>query len=349
MEFIEIRRPDDFHLHVRQGEPMAYWVRASARDFARALIMPNTIPPADSPERVEAYRAAILAAVREDPETAGFTPLMAFKIMPGMGAERVAGLKAAGCLAGKYYPAGATTNSSDGLSSPAAAREALLAMEELGLPLSIHAELPEYFVLDREKAFLPTIERLSRDYPKLRIVIEHLSCAESLEFLRSMPERVCATVTVHHLLYTMDETMGEGLNPHFFCKPCLKTPRDRQALQDAVLSGNPRIFFGSDSAPHALSKKEGPFSLGGPYAPGGVFSAPAALPLLAAFFEEGGMLSRLENFTSAFGAAFYGLPRNSGRLRLVKRDSRVPEEIAGALPMLAGRQLPFDVERKEGA
>lgn len=339
MDSFEMRRPDDFHLHLRQGEAMAEWARASARHFARALVMPNTVPPIDDPDRLLAYKAGIEAAAGR-----GFQPLMAFKLMPGMKAGTVEALKKAGCFAGKYYPAGATTNSQDGLSSPDAAREALLAMEALGIPLSVHAELPEAFVLEREKAFLPTIANLCEEYPNLKIVVEHLSCASTLEFLRSLPERVGATVTVHHLLFCLDDLMGEGLDPHLFCKPVVKTPKDRQALADAVLSGDPRIFFGSDSAPHPRAKKEGPFALGGPYAPGGVFSAPTALPLLAELFDRAGKLPMLEDFTAAFGARFYGLPLNQGRIKLARAAFRAPEEIGGAIVLRGGEELGYMVE-----
>jgi len=334
-----MRRPDDFHLHLRQGPAMHEWARASSLHFARALVMPNTIPPIDRPERLLAYKAEIEIAAGPR-----FSPLMAFKIMPGMDAVTVEALKKAGCFAGKYYPAGATTNSQDGITGPGAVREALLAMETFGLPLSIHAELPEAFVLEREAAFLPMIEKLCGDYPRLKIVVEHLSCASTVEFLRSLPERVGATVTVHHLLFCLDDLMGEGLNPHMFCKPVVKTPKDRQALADAVLSGDPRIFFGSDSAPHPREKKEGPFIAGGPYAPGGVFSAPVALPLLAEFFDRAGRLSRLEDFTATFGARFYGIGLNEGRVRLVKRAFRAPAEIAGAIVLRGGEELAFSVE-----
>jgi len=339
VDSFEMRRPDDFHLHLRQGPAMAEWARASAAHFARALVMPNTLPPIDTPERLLAYKAEIEAAAG-----GRFLPLMAFKIMPGMASGTVEALKRAGCFAGKYYPAGATTNSRDGLGKPEEAREALLAMEAIGIPLSIHAELPEAFVLERETAFLPIIERLCTDYPKLKIVVEHLSCASTIEFLRNLPERVGATVTVHHLIFCLDDLMGEGLNPHMFCKPVVKTPKDRQALADAVLSANQRIFFGSDSAPHARAKKEGPFNPGGPYAPGGVFTAPVALPLLADFFDRAGKLPRLEDFAATFGARFYGLELNSGRIKLVKQPSRAPAEIAGAIVLRGGEELAYSVE-----
>jgi dihydroorotase len=333
-----MRRPDDFHLHLRQGPAMAEWARASALHFSRALVMPNTLPPIDNPERLLAYKAEIEEAAGDIPSGGRFVPLMAFKIMPGMEEKAVEALKEAGCVAGKYYPAGATTNSQDGLAGPDSAREALTAMEALGIPLSIHAELPEAFVLERETAFLPVIENICRQYPKLKIVIEHLSCASTVEFVKSLPSRVGASITTHHLLFSLDDLMGESLNPHLFCKPVVKTPKDRQALADAVLSGNPRFFFGSDSAPHPRAKKEGPS------APGGIFSAPVALPLLAEIFDRAGKLPLLENFASGFGAQFYGLAPNSGRLRIVKRPWRAPDEIAGAVTLMAGKQLAFTIE-----
>lgn len=317
---------------------MAEWARASARHFARALVMPNTLPPVDSARRLEEYRAEIEKAVAPPAGIHPFTPLMAFKIMPGMDEATVAGLKRAGCAAGKYYPAGATTNSRDGLRSPEAAREALLAMEAFGIPLSIHAELPEAPALERESAFLPLVEGMCRDYPRLRIVVEHLSCGSTVDFLKCLPDRVAATLTVHHLLYCLDDMLGESLDPHLFCKPVLKTAKDRRVLVEAALSSDPRFFFGSDSAPHPRARKESGA------APGGVFSAPAALPLLAEFFDKAGKLPLLENFLSAYGARFYGLPPNEGRIRLARKPYRVPGEIAGALPLMAGKDLPFSVE-----
>jgi dihydroorotase len=330
-ETIKIRRPDDMHLHLRNVPEAAAFARASALSFARAVVMPNTLPPVTTPGRVERYREEISAAAP------GFTPLMTFKLVPGMGAKEIEALSRAGALAGKYYPANATTNAEDGVPSPESVAKALGEMERLGLVLSIHGELPTAFCLDREAAFLPVLEGIAEAHPDLKIVFEHVSSREGLAAVLALPRNVAATVTVHHLLFTLDDIAGGALSPHFFCKPILKRPEDRDALQRAVLSRNPKLFFGSDSAPHPIKRKEGP------KAPGGIFSAPAALPLLAEFFVGAGKVDAFEDFVSRFGAEFYGLEPNEGQITLVREPWRVPDEIAGAAPLLAGSTLSWSL------
>ena len=327
MEQLTIRKPDDFHLHLRQGEPLGEYARASARDFGRALIMPNTIPPISDPAGMAAYKTLI------EGEAPGFEALMSFKILPTMSPDVIPEMKKAGALAGKLYPAGATTNAEDGVSHYTDIRDILAAMEETGLVLSIHGEDPEAPVQEREAAYLGELESLIRDFPKLKIVLEHISTKEGLKFISSMPSHIVATVTVQHLLYTIEDLMGGPLNPHLFCKPVIKTEADRRALVEAVCSGHPKLFFGSDSAPHPREKKEGR------HGAAGVFTAPCALPLLVEIFEKEGALEKLESFVSEKGALYYGLPLNTESITLKKTPWQLPDLIGGAVPLAAGEVL----------
>lgn len=332
---LRLPRPDDFHLHLRQGEPLGAYARREALSFGRALVMPNTVPPIASAASVEAYRASILSAAAPG----AFLPLMAFKLLPGMGAKTVLECAAAGAVAGKYYPAGATTNSSDGLADPDQAAEALAAMEEAGLVLCVHGEDPAAPVLEREAAFLPTMERILARYPKLKVVLEHVSTRAALDFVRAASRlgdgRLAATVTAHHLLCTLDDLMGGPLRPALHCKPPLRPAADRDALLGAVLSGEPLLFFGSDSAPHPAAAKRGGA------APAGVYSSPVALPALAGLFDGAGRLDALSGFVAGRGAAFYGLPPPSGSVELVEEEWVVPEEMDGCLAFLGGKKLSW--------
>lgn len=331
MKEITIRKPDDLHLHLRQGVEMGSYARETARSFARALVMPNTLPPITDPPGMLSYKKSI------ESEAPGLEALMAFKLLPNMPAETVGEMKKAGALIGKLYPAGATTNAEDGISSYRQIPQLLEAMESEGVVLSIHGEHPEKPVLEREISYLRELEQIIRDYPRLRIVLEHLSCRESLEFLEQMPEHVGGTVTTHHLLFTLDDLMGGALKPHLFCKPVVKREEDRRALVDAVCSGHPRLFFGSDSAPHPQKAKEGP-SCGA-----GAFTASVALPLLVDLFDQEKSLNRLEDFVSRKGAEFYGLPLNRESITLRKESWRVPDLIGGAVPLMAGEEIGWKV------
>jgi dihydroorotase len=311
---------------------MGAYARRHALSFGRALAMPNTVPPIASAEELASYREEIAAA-------SGLVPLMAFKLLPGMGADTVRSCAAAGAIAGKYYPAGSTTNSSDGLSDPAEAEDALAAMEEAGLALCVHAEDPAAPALEREAAFIPVLEAILAAHPALRMVVEHVSSAALLDFVLASPERVSATVTAHHLLLTLDDLIGEGLDPHLYCKPVLKPARDRDALRDAVLRGERKLFFGSDSAPHPRRAKEAA------RAAAGIYSSPVAVAALAGLFDSRGALPALEGFLSRRGAAFYGLGPAAGRLRLERREWVVPGEIDGVVPMLAGKTMAWTAAR----
>ena len=331
MDKITIRKPDDFHLHLRQGENLGEYVRQSSRCFERALIMPNILPPVSDAVSLLHYKKSILA------ETENFKPLMTFKILPDMKAADIKPLKDAGAVAGKLYPVGATTNAEDGIKSLDQIKDVLSAMEEEGLILSIHGEDPEAPILERERAYLPELSRIASSYGALRVILEHLSNKESLDFLNDLPETFAGTITVHHLLYTLDDLMGGALKTHLFCKPVVKSEADRKALADAVLSENPRLFFGSDSAPHRKCDKENGT------ASAGVFASPVALPLLADFFDREGCLDRLEGFISVRGAEFYDLPLNRDNITLERAPWIVPEQIGGAVPLMAGQELAWRV------
>ena len=332
---IELPRPDDFHVHLRSGPAMAAYARREAASFGRALVMPNILPPVADAPGVEAYRKAIMDAICDTKP--GLEPLMAFKLLPGMTAETVRSCARAGAIAGKYYPAGATTNSSDGIRSPTEIEDALAAMEEEGLVLSIHGEDPAAPVLEREAAFLPVVESILLRHPRLRVVLEHLSGAEALAFVISGPPNLAGTLTAHHLSFSLDDLLGEGMDPHLFCKPIVKTARDREALREAAFKGERRLFFGSDSAPHARAAKESR------RAPAGIYAAPTALPALVSLFVEADAEAALRPLLCENGAAFYGLPPAKGSSILAEEAWTVPEEVDGSVPMFAGKSLAWRV------
>ncbi len=336
MTELKMRRPDDFHVHLRQGPALALYSARSALYFGRILVMPNVTPPIRSATGVIDYRTSIERALT----VAGglCSALMSFKLIPGMGADAVFACAKAGAVAGKYYPAGTTTNSADGVPNPLSIREELLAMEESGLVLSIHGEDPAAPALQRESAFLPVLEKLAAGYPRMRIVLEHLSTADAVIKILSLPDRIAATISAHHLAYTVDDVLGDRLDAAYFCKPVLKHESDRLALLEAATSGSPRFFFGSDSAPHARAAKESG------KAPAGVYAAPVALAILAQVFEQAGKLSALERFCSESGARFYGLPLNGGTIRLAREGWTVPAEIDGVVPLASGKILSWQVK-----
>jgi len=326
---IVIRTPDDMHVHLRQGRALAKYARRTAASFARALVMPNLLPPVATPQVLTAYRDLIR---RSAP---GFEPLMTFKLLPGMTAELVASLKESGAVAGKYYPEGVTTNAEDGIRNVNELYPILEVMEELGLVLCIHGEDPAAPVLERERRFLPQFGEMARRFPRLKMVLEHVSTKEAVDLVRALPGTIAATVTVHHLLFTLEDMMASGLHPELYCKPVVKTEADREAIREAVLEGNPKFFFGSDSAPHpAAAKTASP-------AAAGVYSAPVAVPLLLEFFETRRRLGSLEGFISRFGARFYGLPILEGTAEWVKAPWKVPRVLDGAIPLCAGRELSW--------
>ena len=328
--------PDDFHAHLRQGDLMPGYVRDLAHQFGRAIIMPNTVPAMTSASAIADYKKQILEAaapVRKD-----FEPLMTFKLNPNYTEQDLKDMMAVGVVAGKYYPAGVTTNSQDGISDFEGIFPVVAMMEKLGLVLCVHGEEPGEFCLDREPAFIKRVETLATKFPKLKIVFEHLSSAKSVEAVKRLPANVAATFTVHHLMMTLDDVVGDALRPHHFCKPLPKRPEDRAAIREAAFSGNPKFFLGTDSAPHQQGKKECPCGAAG------VYSAPVALPLLVQEFDHAGALDKLPNFIAGFGADFYGIPRTTKQIEVVKESWKVPEIVNGVVPLAAGQTLEWKIK-----
>lgn len=336
---LEIPRADDFHVHLRQGKELTLYTKDLVRCFGRAMAMPNTLPPIRTPQELSSYldriRQAATAAGRQD-----FQPLGTFKIAPSIDPADVEVLSKAGAIAGKLYPQGATTNSEDGVSEIRELYPLFEAMQDAGVVLSVHGEDPSVTSFEREAAFLPKIDEITSKFPRLRIVLEHISTRQSLEFLEQAPDNIAATVTVQHIANTIDDLLGGHLRPHLFCKPVLKAPEHSAAIRRAVLSGHPRLFFGSDSAPHAASAKECDCGCAG------VYSAPVALEVLAEIFDEAGELQKLPEFVGGRGADFYGLPRRSGpaELRIVRRPWKVPGRYGDVVPYRAGEELSISIE-----
>jgi len=350
MDELRIRLPDDFHVHLRQGPAMAAYVARSAALFGRFLAMPNVVPPLVTGRGVSDYLAALRKAVpvsggalqdargdKRDHVNGSSVPLGSFKLLPGMGRQAVLDCLAAGALIGKYYPAGSTTNAADGVPDPEAVQAELDALEEADGVLSIHAEDPVAPVMEREEAFLPQIDRILARHPRLRIVVEHLSSAAGVEAVLAWPQRVSATITAHHLAFTLDDLAGERLDSGFYCKPIVKTAADRAALVKVACSGHPRFFFGSDSAPHSAEAKAAGAA--------GVYASPVALQLLADVFDSAGALDQLEAFTSVRGAAFYRMEPNKGQLLLRRNAWTVPELLDGCVPLAHGRTLAWTATR----
>jgi len=330
MNTLVIRRPDDFHVHLRQGAACSDYSRDALKaGWARVLVMPNTVPPITEPVGLRNYQRNIESAAP------GLIPLMTFQIRPEHNEEVIFQLKNAGAIAGKLYPDGVTTNSDTGIRDLRMIYPALEAMEKVGLVMCIHGEEPGAPLMEREERFLKHLKTLQRDFPKLKIVLEHVSSQKGIQAVLDSSSNVAGTITIHHLLFTLDDLAGGKLNPHLFCKPILKSPKDRQAIQEAALSGNPKFFFGSDSAPHPRAEKEGVT------AKAGIYTMPVSLSLLVQFFEERGALDRLEPFVSQFGAEFYGLPLNSGKIRLEKEFWTVSKLYHNAVPLMAGERLPW--------
>lgn len=331
MESIILPLPDDFHIHLRQDAALPGYARDAASQFGRVLVMPNTLPPLTSPQGLREYKSQIEQAAP------GLVALMTFKLNAAYTEADLIALQQAGAVAGKYYPAGVTTNSADGIADFESILPVVALMEKLNLVLCIHGEEPSAFCLDREEAFVEKVETLARLFPKLRIVFEHLSTRAAVEAVLRLPDQVAGTITVQHLLLTLDDLLGDGLQPHHFCKPLLKRPEDREALRSVAFSGNRKFFLGTDSAPHVKGKKECPCGAAG------VYSAPVAIPLLVQEFESFGALDRLADYVGSFGADFYQLPRTTRTMRLVRESWQVPEIVNGVVPLAAGRTLHWKI------
>lgn len=342
-EEVVLHRPDDCHLHLRDGAALAAVLPATAQVFARAIVMPNLQPPVFDTQAALAYRERILAAL---PPGCDFTPLMTLYLTDATTAEEIRQAKASGLVFGvKLYPAGATTHSDAGVTSLKAIRPALGVMEAVGLPLLVHGEVtdPEIDIFDREQVFIDRVlTPVLREFPELKVVFEHITTLDAADFVALGPPRLAATITPQHLLYNRNALFRGGLRPHNYCLPVLKREVHRRALVRAAISGSPKFFLGTDSAPHAQSAKEAACACAG------CFTAPLALQLYAEAFAAAGALHRLDDFASRFGAEFYGLPRNRGTIRLRRVDWQTPGHLAFAegriVPFRAGETLPWKIE-----
>ena len=340
MDRLTLRRPDDWHLHLRDGPAMASVLAHAARQFARAIVMPNLRPPVRTTYEALDYRERILAAL---PEGAAFEPLMTLYLTDDTPPEEIARARLSGRVHGvKLYPAGATTHSDAGVTRLSRCWRTLEKMEEVGLPLLVHGEStdPAIDVFDREKAFIeevlgPAVERFS----SLKVVLEHITTREAAQYVEVTGPNVAATITAHHLLMNRNALFMGGIRPHHYCLPVLKREEHREALVEAATSGNPKFFLGSDSAPHPRRDKEAACGCAG------VYTGHAALELYAVAFEEAGALDRLEGFASLFGARFYGLPVNQETVTLAREEWTVPQrlEFGGEelVPLRAGEKLPW--------
>lgn len=337
-----LTRPDDWHLHLRDGAALRAVLPDTARQFARAIVMPNLKPPVTTTALAAAYRERILAA---RPANSNFQPLMTLYLTDNTPADEIARAVESGFVhAVKLYPAGATTNSNAGVTDLGRCYPALEAMQRLGLPLCVHGEVTdrEIDVFDREKAFIDDkLIPLRRDFPALRVVFEHITTQEAADYVRESDGEIGATITAHHLLYNRNAIFHGGLRPHWYCLPVLKRERHRQALVAAATSGNPRYFLGTDSAPHARQDKESDCGCAGCY------TALHAMELYASAFDRANALQRLEGFASHFGADFYRLPRNTDTITLERRQQRIPAALpygeSDLVPLAAGEMLDWSM------
>lgn len=331
MKTLTITRPDDWHVHLRDGDVLTDTVRDISRYNGRALIMPNTVPPITTTELALSYQERIMA---QKPRNS-FKPLMALYLTDNTTPDEIRKAKASGAIvAAKLYPAGATTNSDSGVTCAKNIYPVLEAMQDVGMLLLIHGEVTAHDVdiFDREKAFLDTVlAPIVNDFPKLKIVLEHITTAEAVEFVKNANDNVAATITAHHLMYNRNHMLAGGIRPHFYCLPILKRNTHQLALIQAATSGSKKFFLGTDSAPHAKGKKEAACGCAGSY------TAHAALELYAEVFEQANQLGHLEAFASHNGPDFYGLPRNSDTVTLVNE----PWSVADSMPFGSDTVVPI--------
>jgi dihydroorotase len=343
MTTLTITRPDDWHLHLRDGATMRAVLPDTARQFGRAIVMPNLRPPVTTTAMAQEYRERILAAL---PAGLRFEPLMTLYLTDNTSPEEIANAKASGFVHGvKLYPAGATTNSDSGVTDLAKCRLVLSAMEKHGVPLLVHAEVTdaEVDVFDREKVFIDRhMIPLTRDFPALKVVFEHITTRDAAQFVAEAPVTIGATITAHHLLMNRNALFSGGIRPHHYCLPVLKREEHRQALVAAAISGSPKFFLGTDSAPHAKSAKEAACGCAGMY------TAHAAIELYAEAFEAVGALDKLEAFASFNGADFYGLPRNTEQITLLRAPWQVPATLPFGddvlVPLRAGQSIAWKLQ-----
>jgi dihydroorotase len=332
MQSLTIRRPDDWHVHLRDGDMLQRVAPWTARQFARAIVMPNLVPPVTSVEAAAAYCDRIRAAAG-----GGFEPLMtAYLTDEADPAELARGFEQGVWIAAKLYPAGATTNSAGGVTAIGNIYPALERMQEIGMVLCVHGEVtdPDVDIFDREAVFIDRIlSPLVDEFPDLKIVFEHITTAEAADFVRDGPPTIAATVTPQHLHINRNALFAGGLRPHAYCLPVAKREAHRLAVRKAAVSGSPKFFLGTDSAPHARSAKESACGCAG------IFNAPYALESYASVFDEEGALDHFEGFASEHGANFYGLPLNEGTVTLERVSQIVPEDVGELVPFHAGESL----------
>ncbi|MDP5131874.1 MAG: dihydroorotase [Paraglaciecola sp.] len=345
MQTLTITTPDDWHLHFRDGDMLAETVPATARCFSRAIVMPNLVPPVTTAKMALEYRDRILQARGE---FQGFEPLMTLYLTNQTTAKDIIEAKRAGILAAKLYPAGATTNSDAAVKGIESLYSVFAAMAEVGMLLLVHGEVTDSHVdiFDREQVFIDLyLSKLVSDFPQLKVVFEHITTAGAVDFVNESSVNVAATITPQHLLLNRNDMLVGGVRPHNYCLPVLKRSTHQQALREAVASGSSRFFLGTDSAPHEKHRKESACGCAGCY------SAWSALELYAQVFEELGALDKLEGFASFYGADFYGLPRNTDTVTLVKQAWQVPESITlpnenPIVPFFAGQTINWQLHKK---
>ncbi|HAF01094.1 MAG TPA: dihydroorotase [Methylophilaceae bacterium] len=338
MNKITITRPDDWHLHLRDGAVLSAILPDTVHRFGRAIVMPNLRPPVTTTALAIAYRERIMQALARSHK---FEPLMTLYLTDNTSADEIVKAKQSGKVHGvKLYPAGATTNSDSGVTDLDKCANALQAMQEVGMPLLVHAEVTDVDVdvFDREKVFIDRhMKPLIESYPTLKVVFEHITTQDAVEFVASAGQNVAATITAHHLLMNRNTMFAGGMRPHHYCLPVLKRETHRLALVNAAISGNPKFFLGTDSAPHAKQTKEASCGCAGMY------TAHAAIELYAEAFEAANALDKLEGFASFYGADFYGLPRNNEKITLVKESWQVPENLPFnddvLIPLRAGQSV----------
>ncbi|MBN0988623.1 dihydroorotase [Amphritea pacifica] len=343
MTTLTIRTPDDWHLHFRDGDMLAETVPATARCFQRAIVMPNLVPPVVNAQMAQAYRTRIEAA---RPPGSTFEPLMTLYLTNATSGEDIIQAKAAGVVAAKLYPAGATTNSAAAVTDLEAMYPVFEVMAEQGMPLLVHGEVTDHHIdiFDREKEFIDQkMSKIVARFPQLKVVFEHITTADAAHFVQDASDNVAATITPQHLLLNRNDLLVGGVRPHNFCLPVLKRNTHQAVLRQMVQSGSPKFFLGTDSAPHAKEAKENACGCAGCY------SAWSAIELYAHVFEELGVLEKLEGFASNFGADFYGLPRNEGTITLIREEWTLPEEITlpdgrPIVPFFAGQRVRWKLQ-----
>lgn len=337
---LKLTRPDDWHIHLRDGKALKQTVKDAARTFGRAIVMPNLIPPIKNAQQATCYQQRIL---NECPNNSQFQPLMTLYLTDNTSSNDIKIAKESGNIyAAKLYPAGATTNSDSGVTSLTAIYPTLATMADYGLPLLVHGEItrPDIDIYDREKYFIDEqLNQLVKEFPNLKIVLEHITTKEAINFVLEAPVNIAATITAHHLLYNRNDMLVGGIRPHYYCLPIMKRNSHQKALIKAAISGNPKFFLGTDSAPHPQFKKEASCGCAGCY------TAYAAIELYTEAFDRANALDKLENFASYFGPNFYGLPANQDTITLVRRNWQAPYTIPFGdeqlIPLRAGEIIQW--------